>query len=173
MLRVPGSINSKNGFTVELVKRCNSKPVNISLLIGSFCAYLEAERIQESKRYRYSNYHKVTTNISGSSYPWIDKLLQTPIADYRKKCMFRILAPYLINVRKYSFEQSFQLLLDWLDKCSQVSRLGYSGKSKIRYELKNAIKSGYYPLGISKLFAEEKQLAELLQNCGVFNVQKI
>lgn len=170
MLRVPGSINSKNVSTVELVKKCTSKPVSISLLIGSFCAYLEAEKIEESKR--YSNYHK-TTDISGSSYPWIEKLLQIPLPDYRKKCMFRILAPYLINVRKYSFEQSFQLMHDWLDKCSKVCRLGYNGKLKIKYELNNAIKSGYYPISISKLFAEEKDLSELLQRHEVFNGQKI
>ena len=39
---------------------------------------------------------------------WIEKLLQTPLDDYRKFVVWRILAPYLINIRKYSVEEVFQ-----------------------------------------------------------------
>ena len=36
------------------------------------------------------------------SISWIEILLQTPIEDYRKNAIGLILAPYLINIRKFS-----------------------------------------------------------------------
>ena len=52
MLRVPGSINSKNSVQVKIVKRFDQKTQsipNINLLIGSFCAYLADQQIKESR----------------------------------------------------------------------------------------------------------------------------
>jgi hypothetical protein len=36
---------------------------------------------------------------------WIENLLQTPLDDYRKYVIWRILVPYLINIRKYSTDK--------------------------------------------------------------------
>jgi hypothetical protein len=44
MLRVPGSINSKNGNRVQIIKKWNGQRPHIKLLIGSFCVYLSKER---------------------------------------------------------------------------------------------------------------------------------
>ena len=168
MLRIPGSVNSKNGATVTVAKKGKSKHASITLLIGSFCACLESEKIKEPSR--WNNYNKVdaSPNASPVMYYWIEKLLQIPIPDYRRKCIWRILAPYLINVRKLSREQSFAIISNWLDKCSQVRRLCFNPKLKINQDLRSSIKTGFYPPGISKLYVMEKQLAELLQEHGVF-----
>jgi hypothetical protein len=40
-------------------------------------------------------------SFKGNTIPWIEKLLQTPIDDYRKKAVALILAPYLINIKKW------------------------------------------------------------------------
>ena len=50
MLRVLGSINSKNGAAVTLLKTCKSQPANINLLIGSFYAHIKSDEIEYAKR---------------------------------------------------------------------------------------------------------------------------
>lgn len=40
--------------------------------------------------------------INSTNIWWIEQLLQTPVDVYRKFVVWRILAPYLINIRKYS-----------------------------------------------------------------------
>jgi len=53
----------------------------------------------------------------GNLIPWIEKLLDTPIDDYRKNAISLILAPYLINVRKVSYDVALNIINSWLSKC--------------------------------------------------------
>ena len=46
----------------------------------------------------------------GNVIPWIEKLLDTPIDDYRKNAVNLILAPYLINVRKLSYDAALNII---------------------------------------------------------------
>jgi hypothetical protein len=46
------------------------------------------------------------------------KLLQMRVDDYRKFAVWRILAPYLINIRKYSTVEASGTIKDWPDRCS-------------------------------------------------------
>jgi Primase X len=41
---------------------------------------------------------------------WIEKLLQTPIDDYRKNAVSLILVPYLINIRKLSYDDALNAI---------------------------------------------------------------
>lgn len=54
------------------------------------------------------------------SISWIEKLLQAPIHDHRKFVIWRILAPYLINVRRLSDKESFDTIGQWLFKCNEL-----------------------------------------------------
>ena len=45
---------------------------------------------------------------------WIEKLLQTPIDDYRKNAVALILAPYLVNIKKLSYDDAFSIITEWL-----------------------------------------------------------
>jgi hypothetical protein len=151
MLRVPGSINSKNNVQVKIVKRFDQKTQsipNINLLIGSFCAYLADQQIKQA-RYNYravgqqqstSSFYNNNNSNSNNNHQeniiyWIEKLLQTPLPDYRRNCIWRILAPYLINERRLSYDQSFNILASWLDNCSKLRRLHFNSKSKIKTRL--------------------------------------
>jgi hypothetical protein len=49
--------------------------------------------------------------------------LQTPIGDYRKNAVSLILAPYLINIKKLSSDDAFNIIKEWLDKCNEIRRL--------------------------------------------------
>ena len=57
---------------------------------------------------------------------WIEKLLQTPVDDYRKFAIWRILAPYLINIKGSSIEDAFTMIRDWLNKCNSLRQLDLS-----------------------------------------------
>jgi hypothetical protein len=54
---------------------------------------------------------------------WREKLLQTPIGDYRKNAVSLILAPYIINIKKLSSDDAFNIIKEWLDKCNEIRRL--------------------------------------------------
>ncbi|MFZ0327418.1 MAG: hypothetical protein WBP64_12780 [Nitrososphaeraceae archaeon] len=51
---------------------------------------------------------------------WIEKQLQTPLVDYKKFVVRRIVAPYLINVRKCSADEASNIIRDWLDRCRNL-----------------------------------------------------
>ena len=57
-----------------------------------------------------------TENFRGNTIPWIEKLLQTPIDDYRKNAVSLILAPYLINIKKLSYDHALNIINSWLRK---------------------------------------------------------
>jgi Primase X len=143
MLRVPGSYNSKEYAIdpqVRIIKEWSSsyRP-NINLLVGSFCAYLKDQKIKENKIREMREavatfkYLRVgATRSSSDSIPWIEILLQNAISEGRKMCIWHILAPYLINVKKLSYSQSFDIIRDWLERCSKLKRLNFNIRQKIR-----------------------------------------
>ena len=49
-----------------------------------------------------------------SNYLWIEKLLQTPIPCFRRYCLYQYWYPYLVNVRKLSYDECFDILYEWL-----------------------------------------------------------
>jgi hypothetical protein len=55
-----------------------------------------------------------------NTIPWIEKLLQTPIDDYRKNAVNLILAPYLINIKKLSYDHALKIINSWLSKCGEL-----------------------------------------------------
>ena len=67
-----------------------------------------------------------------------------------------ILCPYLINIRKLSYEESFTLLREWLDKCNTVKKLDFNSNYKIKDNLKNA--GRFNPIGIRKLKTDAENI---------------
>lgn len=49
----------------------------------------------------------------------------TPIEDYRKCWVWRVLAPYLVNIRRLSDEETRIRMLNWLEKCGSEKRIIY------------------------------------------------
>ena len=82
----------------------------------------------------------------------IEHLTQTPIEDFRKLVINIILAPYLINIRKLLYQESYTIIRDWLDKCDKVERLDNQRnfEYRIKYELKNAMNKGIGPMSKEK-----------------------
>jgi hypothetical protein len=183
LLRVPGSHNGKrvvkNGNVrdestqVKIIQEWNGQGPSIGLLLGSYHAYLVDKRLKEFNR-RACEYDKeqqrrrcgptAKDHVLCGSGPsrWIERLLHTPIADHRKYCMWRILAPYLVNVRRLSDEEALSAVMTWLDKCDEVEQLSFYPRYRARYDIRNAERKGYFPIGLNGLQTENTDLYDLL-----------
>ena len=67
----------------------------------------------------------------------------TPIDDFRKNAVSLVLAPYLINIKKLSYDNALNFINSWLSKCGKLRQLDQNFDYMIRYALKNAVKNGY------------------------------
>jgi hypothetical protein len=92
----------------------------------------------------------------------IEKLLQTPIDDYRKNAINLILAPYLINIKKASYDDALNIINSWLSKCGELRQLDQNFDYTVRYALKNSVKNGHRPLKFDTLKLKNKVLYDLL-----------
>jgi hypothetical protein len=99
LLRVPGSYNSKNGQLVRVIQQWDGKKAAIQYMLRPFRKYLIQEKLDEFNR---SKKLKSSTSTSIHIIKWVESLLQTPIQDYRKYCLWRILIPYVVSVRNTS-----------------------------------------------------------------------
>jgi len=54
---------------------------------------------------------------------WIDRLLQTPIPDWRKTAVALILAPYLLTIKRMLYDQAYNTIMQWAARCAQLSSL--------------------------------------------------
>jgi Primase X len=181
MIRIPGSHNSKcilrnndisdTSTEIKIIQKWDGYRPKINRLLGSFHVYLvdlKLKEIAEGKkskmRHRFGSFaNDYNDNSNGSNtIGWIERLLQTPIEDYRKNAISLILAPYLITIRKYSYEQAFAAIKEWLNKCDTIKPLDSNFNLRINYSLKIALKDGYRPLKSETLKIKNEQLHNIL-----------
>jgi hypothetical protein len=173
MIRIPGTFNYKcilqgKDPEVRLIQRWNGYRPKINLLLGSFHAYLvDQKKIKELQRQKelkekYPMKKKNDKFTSRSVIPWIEILLETPIADYRKNTLSLILGPYLINVKKLSYEDAFNIIKDWLNRCNSIKRLDSNFDYRIKYALENSIKNGFLPMKFNTLKEKNRALYDNL-----------
>ena len=110
-------------------------------LLRNFRLWLTENDIKNKReRIKISEYREsiATSNINNisSNYSWIEKLLQTTIPSCRKYCLFRILVPYLVNVKRLTYEESFKVLEEWFYKCNNLSPMSFDSKIEIKSKLK-------------------------------------
>ena len=130
MLRVPGSVNSKNGQTVRIIQRWNGYRPSIKLLLEDFYVYLSGQRLAELEEKKSSNSVKPELHKQfpkgGSNIHWIERLLQTPISDYRKLAIWHILIPYLMNIRGWSSDEAQGIIMKWLEEWINFGNFDFS-----------------------------------------------
>lgn len=147
LIRFPNTYNSKclgNGLSyedskVKIIQQWNGYRFPIQLLTKEFRRWLIHEEINQklqnnnNKRSYKNQFH----NSNIFQIPWIERLLQTGIADGRKETMRLILWPYL--GKRNSYEDSVTILMEWLDKCNTVKPLdkNFNPKQRINASLKN------------------------------------
>jgi hypothetical protein len=176
LLRIPGSINSKYNTKVTIVQKWNGYRPRLPIeLIDEFISYLIQKKIDQQKQRQKILIERSKNKFVGSSsnyYIWIENLIQTPIEDYRKLVIDLVLAPYLINIRKLSFEESYTTIKNWLDKCNELQRLdNYRNfEYRIEYQLKNAMNKQIGPMSLEKIKTDPtySELYQILKNKGAF-----
>jgi hypothetical protein len=135
LLRVPGSLNTKcipnkgQDPGIKIIQRWDGKRPSIKPLLRDFRRWLIQKRIddieelkkQEKKHAKFqmvvSPHNQERTN-KVTRIKWIEKgILENPLPDHRKYIIWRILSPYLLNVKKMPKEESYSVIKGWLDKC--------------------------------------------------------
>ncbi len=179
MIRIPGSHNFKlvqkknNGgiadssTEVKIKQRWDGIRPKFNPLLYHFNIWLADKKIKEinesSKRTKY-DHHKYNVTSIKKEIKWIETLLRTPIDDYRKNALWRILAPYLINIKNLTYEESYNIIKEWLDKCSSMKPLDFSYSYYIKYNLNSATKVGYLPMKFDGLKAENTKLYNIMKD---------
>jgi hypothetical protein len=175
LVRISGSHNSKcvkrnnssldSTTEVKIIQKWDGNRPAINWLLRDFRRYLIQEKIDNNiaqrKRARLSPTAKATTSAKRL---WIEILLDTPIEDYRKEAIRLIIAPYLVNIRKLSYDDAFKVANDWLNGCHKVKPLDFNANIKIRDELAAATRVGYLPIAFNDLKSENEELYRHISN---------
>jgi len=183
MLRVPNTLNSSQvrfneegeiidispEAEVRVIQHWDGNRPSIKPVLPQYYIWLQdvvtkdidiqIEEVQNVRKYRKYN------NRNRNTIGWIEKLLDTPLDDYRKFCIWRVFAPYLINVKRMSRSDAFNTIKSWLDKCSSVSRLNFNPTQKIDEEFNRV--GSYYPVSRIKLEQENNSLYVRLEGEGI------
>jgi hypothetical protein len=182
LLRIPGSLNSKSianknkDPNVKIIQKWDGKRPSIQPLLRDFRRWLIQKRIndvaklkkQEKKHSKFqimnsqNQEHKNRIN----TIKWIENgILENPLCDHRKYIIWRILSPYLLNVKSLPKEESYSVIKNWLDKCDKLEILNFNAKIKIKEGLRGASK-GYFPISLEKLKEENKELYDIVVRAG-------
>ena len=165
MIRVPGTYNSKypqGKDEVKLIQKWDGYRPPMRLLLEAFRVYLVDQKSNETKlRKRIEKKFGIPGDRS-HSITWIETLLQTPIDDYRKIAIGLVLSPYLINIKKLSYNSASIIIRDWLKKCSQLRPLDANFDYRVKYCLNSASKKLQLPIKFSTLENKNKVLYRIL-----------
>lgn len=159
LIRIPGSYNSKlikqgkllEEAEVKVIQQWDSHKIPIQSMLRDFRRWITQEEInQRLQNNENKKFHRNRSSIAANiNIDWIEKLLQTPLENNRKYCLFHILVPYLLNIKKMSANESIHILDKWLEKCSEIRSLDFNPSIELNYRIKFV--KGYKPLGIRKL----------------------
>jgi hypothetical protein len=175
LVRIPGSLNSKcvsgEDADVKVIQKWGGDRPSIQPLLRNFRRWLIQKRIDdvEELKKQEKKHSKFQMTVSKSQertniIKWIEKgILGHPLPDHRKYIIWRILSPYLLNVKKLPQEESYSVMKDWLDKCDELEKLNFNPKIKIKDGVRGASK-GYFQISMEKLKEENRQLYDVVLN---------
>src|SRR4051812_3473402 len=104
LLRIPfNSKHDEQNREVKIIHQWDGFRPRINSLLYHFYIYLADRKLKEFNNMR-KNQTESHYTFRGNTIPWIEKLLETPIDDYRKNAVNLILAPYLINIKKLPYD---------------------------------------------------------------------
>lgn len=89
-------------------------------------------------------------------------MLETSIEDHRKYVLWRIVFPYLFNVRKMSDSEVIGTVRTWLDNCAKIRPLDFNPNCLIRQNIRNSNKYRYLPISFEKLRTENNGLYNII-----------
>jgi Primase X len=172
-LRIPGSINVKEGYEkaeVRIVKEWNGIRPSYKLLMGVFHAHLLSSA---SKRRTNDNNKVDNANINNeiNCVYWIERLLQTPLADHRKYAIDLILTRYLILDKRLDEQAAYQIIMQWLEICNKVKRLDFIPHARTVEKIRQARRNQIKHVRLSTLKDRNPELWNNITSNGLVNMQ--
>jgi len=167
LMRVPYSINSKclskrlseEESRVKIIQKWDGNRVPISYQIGTFHSHLISEKQKEEKRRAlYTNRFDLTIP---QPIPWIEKLLKTPIDDHRHLCLWHILIPYLVNIKRLPETEVISILEKWLESCDTKRKLTFRPLQRIKSLLRSV--KGHLPISKENLKKEYPEVYDTIK----------
>lgn len=161
LVRVPGTFNSKclakfkdsKTSQVSIVSEWNRIRQNVQKL--PFKKHIDKlEKIERKMLQRRQRYYP--NNI----IPYIEKLLfmlkqpKYTLKNCRERIFSLILCPYLINIKKQSFEETEKIVLQCFGN--------HLSKQKIRYKMKDVFKTGVLPYGLNNMKEQDVELYDVV-----------
>jgi hypothetical protein len=188
MIRIPGSYNSKYiqfndmgdvvnippGSEVRIVLRWDGHRPNIKWLLKDYWIYLIQERNNEAlnrlrderKSIGFERKYPDSRSSRTERIDWIESLYGKSLDDFRKYCIWCIFTPYFTNVMKLPRSDVFNLIMNWLDRCSsECRRLDFRPRQKINESLDRVKK--YHPVSKDRLKIENGPLYLRLKKEGI------
>lgn len=174
LIRIPDMYNSKclkRGLAkeeskVKIIQKWDENKLPIQLLLKDFRRWIVQEEINENKKQNKRSKSNVLSfkklNQNSGSIKWIEKLLQTPIEDYRNYCIWAILVPYLLNIKCLSEEDTFNLVNEWLEKCDKLKKLSFNPSSRVQLTIRR--NKGYKPISFATLKQQDNDLYNFLSD---------
>ena len=71
------------------------------------------------------------------------------------------MCPYLVNIKKLEYEQSYEILKTWLEKCNILRNLNFDTDTKIKDNI--GYVKHYNPISIKTFINDNKDLYLQLQ----------
>ena len=148
LIRIPNSINSKNGNHVTVQMVWDGVRVDVhSLEFEEFVKKLSNdETLLKQKRGEFV----------GNTISYIEKLLTRTISEGRKRVCNLILIPYMINVKQLSINETVETIYKYFQ--------GHINRKSIIYESNRVLKKGILPYSLSKMKVNDPQLYYLVTN---------
>jgi hypothetical protein len=159
--------NNQNKSSVEIIQKWDGHRPSIKYILREFLHYLINQEIKKRKRLRkevskkakyyqlllpsLSSLSSLPRNKERTEIKWIEHLLEIPITDYRKHIISLILASYLVNVKKISYQESIIILKEWLSRCNLIRQLDFNQDHLIRSSLNTAVNKGIPPMKLETL----------------------
>lgn len=87
------------------------------------------------------------------------------ISDYRQTTINLILAKYLISVKKYSYKQSYDTIIDWLNRCAVKRQLEFDATHLVNKALNDAQYGHYkYPMKLETMRLTRPEMYNEIMN---------
>ena len=177
LVRIPNSLNAKclirgeslENSKVKIIQKWDGYRPPIKELLYDFRRFLIQKKIDDyyykqkmlktKNKNNKKHYYYLKKHNYSFYYEWIETILQTPFEDCRKVIVDLILAPYLTNIKKLSYQESYQIIKKWLEKCDTLEKL-YNARTfnfRISYAL-NAMKKNNQigPMSQDKIKTDNK-----------------
>ena len=163
LLRIPNTFNSKNQAEIKIIQEFdnNNIPSINKDLLRRFRLWLVDNEIRNKQEKSEKEDNPIFKyNDTTRNYLWIEELLERPIPRFRRDCLYKIIIPYLVNIKKLDHDKCVDMLNNWLDKCNNLSKVDFNIKSEITTRLK-AVKH-YQPMSKHKLCNVNPELYNII-----------